>query len=77
MNQDLYESLSKKAAQLMPKDRLNPYDYSLYMKILAELIVRECADIAGRYGTPDGYYIAAEINRIMLNIRTDKGFGVE
>lgn len=77
MNQDLYESLSKKAAQLMPADRLNPYDYSLYMKILAELIVRECADIAGRYGTPDGYYIAAEINRIMLNIRTDKGFGVE
>ena len=43
MNQDLYESLSKKAAQLMPKDRLNPYDYGLFMKILAELIVRECA----------------------------------
>ena len=42
MNQAVYESLSKKAAQLMPKDRLNPYDYSLYMKILAELIVREC-----------------------------------
>jgi hypothetical protein len=45
MNQDLYESLSKKAAQLMPKDRLNPYDYSLYMKILAELIVEECINI--------------------------------
>ena len=43
----------------------------------AELIVRECVDIAGRYGTPDGYYISAEINRIMLNIRTDKGFGVD
>jgi len=43
MNQALYESLSKKAAQLMPKDRLNPYDYGLFMKILAELIVRECA----------------------------------
>ena len=43
MNQDLYESLSKKAAHLMPKDRLNPYDYSLYMKILAEMIVQECA----------------------------------
>ena len=46
-------------------------------KRFAELIVKECADIAERYGTPDGYYIAAEINRIMLNIRTDKGFGVE
>ena len=44
MNQALYESLSKKAAQLMPKDRLNPYDYGLFMKILAELIVRECAE---------------------------------
>jgi hypothetical protein len=43
MNQALYESLSKKAAQLMPKDRLTPYDYKLYMEILAELIVRECA----------------------------------
>jgi hypothetical protein len=42
MNQDLYESLSKKAAHLMPADRLNPYDYDMYMKILAELIVREC-----------------------------------
>ena len=46
-------------------------------KKFAELIVGECADIAGKYGTPDGYYISAEINRIMLNIRTDKGFGVE
>jgi len=45
MNQALYESLSKKAAHLMPKDRLNPYDYSLYMKILAELIVEECINI--------------------------------
>ena len=43
MNQDLYESLSKKAAHLMPADRLNPYDYGLFMKILAELIIRECA----------------------------------
>jgi hypothetical protein len=42
-----------------------------------ELIVQECVEIAGKYGTPDGYYISAEINRIMLNIRTDKGFGVE
>ena len=43
----------------------------------AELIVAECVEIVERYGTPDGYYIADEINRIMLNIRTDKGFGVE
>lgn len=42
MNQDLYESLSKKAAHLMPPDRLNPYDYSLYMKILTRLTVEEC-----------------------------------
>jgi hypothetical protein len=44
MNQDLYESLSKKAAHLMPADRLNPYDYSLYMKILTRLTVEECAE---------------------------------
>ena len=43
----------------------------------AELIVKECVEIVERYGTPDGYYIADEINRIMLNIRTDKPFGVE
>ena len=43
----------------------------------AELIVAECVEIVERYGTPDGYYIADEINRIMLNIRTDKPFGVE
>ena len=36
----------KKAAHQMPKDRLTPYDYGLYMKILAELIVRECARVA-------------------------------
>lgn len=42
MNQALYESLSKKAAHLMPADRLNPYDYSLYMKILTRLTVEEC-----------------------------------
>jgi hypothetical protein len=44
MNQDLYESLSKKAVHLMPADRLNPYDYSLYMKILTRLTVEECAE---------------------------------
>ena len=44
MNEALYQSLSKKAASQMPKDRLNPYDYKLYMEILAELIVRECIE---------------------------------
>ena len=51
MNQALYESLSKKAAQLMPKDRLNPYDYSLYMKILTRLTVEECAEQIRLQGT--------------------------
>jgi hypothetical protein len=51
MNLTLYESLSKKAAHLMPKDRLNPYDYSLYMKILTCLTVEECAEQIRLQGT--------------------------
>jgi hypothetical protein len=45
MNQDLYESLSKQAAHMLLQDRLNPYNYDIYMKHLTELIVRECVDI--------------------------------
>jgi hypothetical protein len=81
MNQDLYESLSKKSAQLMPKDRLNPYDYSLYMKILAELIVRECAEQIRLQGTdwldwaPSQQGIRPEYVAMAAHIR--QHFGVE
>jgi hypothetical protein len=43
----------------------------------AELIVRECVGIVERYGTPDAFRIVDEINRVMLNIRPNKHFGVE
>jgi len=43
----------------------------------AELIVRECVGIVEQYGTPDAFYIVDEINRVMLNIRPNKHFGVE
>jgi hypothetical protein len=43
----------------------------------AELIVRECIGIVEQYGTPDAFYIVDEINRVMLNIRPNKHFGVD
>jgi hypothetical protein len=43
----------------------------------AELIVGECVGIVEQYGTPDAFYIVDEINRVMLNIRPNKHFGVE
>ena len=48
-----------------------------YLAKFAELIVRECVGIVEQYGTPDAFYIVDEINRVMLNIRPDKHFGVE
>ena len=57
MNEALYQSLSKKAAHQMPKDRLNPYDYKLYMEILAELIVKECIEIADKGWADPGHQI--------------------
>ena len=74
MNERIKE-LAAQAGMNIVDDKFSTY--GKFAEKFAELIVRECADIAGRYGTPDGYYISAEINRIMLNIRTDKGFGVE
>ena len=75
MNQALYESLSKKAAHLMPKDRLNPYDYSLYMKILAELIVRECIAICKDIDGEDN--IDARSGRQDCAAEIKEHFGVE
>ena len=46
-----------------------------YKEKFFKLIVQECVKIAEQYGTPDGFRIVDEINRVMLNIRPK--FGVE
>lgn len=67
MNELVYASLAKKAGSMMPKDKLIPYDYQLYMKILTELVVQECANIFGQEGTGryevDGNWIAKTIKQ--------------
>jgi hypothetical protein len=55
MNQELFESLSKKAASQMPRDGLNPYNYDLYIKNLSRLIDQECAEVAGCNGHVSGF----------------------
>jgi len=67
MNELVYASLAKKAGSMMPKDKLIPYDYQLYMEILTELVVKECANIfcqegTGRYEV-DGNWIAKTIKQ--------------
>ena len=52
-------------------------DFDIEFEVFAELIVRECVGIVEQYGTPDAFYIVDEINRVMLNIRPNKHFGVE
>ena len=47
-----------------------------FQEKFAELIVKECIGIVEQYGTPDAFYIVDEINRVMLNIRPNKHFGV-
>ena len=79
MNQTLYESLSKKAAHLMPEDRLNPYDYGLYMKILTRLTVEECVRVCNKQ-TPNwkGEYATAFGDGVEFCISGIKEhFGVE
>ena len=44
MNEELYESLSRKAAHMLTRDQLNPYNYNIYMKHLVKLVVQECAN---------------------------------
>jgi hypothetical protein len=81
MNEALYQSLSKKAASQMPKDRLNPYDYGLYMKILTRLAVEECAEQIRLQGTdwmdwaPSQQGIRPEYVAMAAHIR--QHFGVE
>ena len=81
MNQALYESLSKKTAHLMPADRLNPYDYSLYMKILTRLTVEECAEQIRLQGTdwidfaPSQLGIRSEYVAMAAHIK--QHFGIE
>jgi len=76
MNELVYASLAKKAGSMMPKDKLIPYDYQLYMKILTELVVQECATIAyqwqDEYGIIDDYYTPPTIDNVIK-----QHFGVE
>ena len=53
MNPELYESLSKQAARMLPRDQLNPYNYDMYIKNLTGLVVEECIR-----------YLNTEINRL-------------
>ena len=42
---------------MMPKDKLIPYDYQLYIKLITELVVRECAEIADKGWADPGHQI--------------------
>jgi hypothetical protein len=57
MNELVYASLAKKAGSMMPKDKLIPYDYQLYIKLITELVVRECAEIADKGWADPGHQI--------------------
>ena len=57
MNELVYTSLAKKSGSMMPKDKLIPYDYQLYIKILTELVVKECAEIADKGWADPGHQI--------------------
>jgi len=79
MNEQIRE-LAEQATTIV--DTVNSQGYSSsYAKFdrekFAELIVQECVGIVEQYGTPDAFYIVDEINRVMLNIRPNKHFGVE
>jgi hypothetical protein len=57
VNELVYASLAKKAGSMMPKDKLIPYDYQLYIKLITELVVRECAEIADKGWADPGHQI--------------------
>lgn len=59
----IFEELSKKAIELVPKGILNPTLWiEQYNKIYGELIVRECANVCERFGeSGDGYTCSVEI----------------
>ena len=75
MNQELYESLSRKAAHMLTKDQLNPYNYDIYMKHLTELIVRECIAICKDIDGEDN--IDARSGRQDCAVEIQEHFGVE
>ena len=63
MNELVYASLAKKAGSMMPKDKLIPYDYQLYIKFITELVVRECRDIVEDAGGIDKYHYTRAIEK--------------
>ena len=64
---------------MMPKDKLIPYDYQLYIKFITELVVRECLDVMSKTSKEANErftYMGDDVPTVVHQMNIEKHFGV-